>query len=104
MLEASRSELRAVHELTPQAQAGWKPSIDAQANVYSTDIDTSNFAGADGATTKELELSIAQPLYRGGRTTAQTERSYDLVKAQYGRMLQTEQQTFLDAVTAHCSI
>lgn len=104
VLEASRDELRASHELTPQALAGWKPAIRAEASVYSSHIDSSNFSGADGATTKEMELTLSQPLYRGGRTKAATERAHELIKAQYGRLLQSEQQVMLRAATAYMNV
>ena len=103
-LEASRAELRALHELHPQALAGWKPTAEVETSVYATDIDSSNFANADGATTKDINVRINQPLYRGGKTTAETERSYSLIKAGYARFLQKEQEVFLRATTAYMDV
>ncbi len=103
-LEASRAELRATHELYPQALAGWKPIVEAETSVYASDVESSNFSGADGATTKEIDLSITQPLYRGGMTEAETNRSYSLIKAGFGRLLQKEQEVLLNAATAYMDV
>lgn len=104
VLESSRDELRASHELTSQALTGWKPTLGAEASLYSSRTDSSNLSGADGAITKEVELTLSQPLYRGGRTKAATARAQELVKAQYGRLLQSEQQTMLRAATAYMNV
>lgn len=42
-LAAAKAELEAAREIYPQARAGWKPTIDADASIYRSDIDNSNF-------------------------------------------------------------
>jgi TolC family type I secretion outer membrane protein len=103
-LQAARAELRATHEMYPQALAGWRPVLAAETSLYSTNIDNSNFGGADGTTTKDVRLSIDQPLYRGGSTQADSARAKSLIKAGYGDMLQTEEDVFLRAATAYMNV
>lgn len=103
-LLASRAKLRALHELHPQALSGWRPTVEAQTSIYSTDIDSSNFSGATGATTKSVELSVNQPLYRGGKTTDETKKAQNQIKAGYARLLQDEQDAFLKTAIAYMNV
>lgn len=103
-LSAARAELEATRELYPQARAGWKPTIDAEASVYRSDIDNSNFGRADGTTTKDFSINLEQPLFRSGRTTAQISRAEALIhaaEAQYKRM---EQDVLYAAAQAYINI
>ena len=103
-LKAAREELRRTKELYPQAKAGWRPSVNASADIYATDIDSSNFGNADGATTKDLSLSVNQPIWRGGRTFAETDRAQELIKAGEASLLKAQQSIFMDAATAYMSV
>ena len=97
-LQAARAELRAVHELYPQALSGWRPSLNLESSLYATDIENSNFGRADGTTTKDVTLSLDQPLFRGGRTFAETKKANSLIRAGYAVMLQAEQGVFFDTI------
>jgi hypothetical protein len=67
-LEASRAELtRLCMNFTRRRLAGWKPTAEVETSLYATDIDSSNFANADGATTKDINVSINQPLIPRGQ-------------------------------------
>jgi len=103
-LEASRYGLKATHELYPQALSGWHPVIGAEASVTSSHIDTDPDTSVDGATTKSGSINIEQPLYKGGRTTAETESAKSRIKAGYNRMLQTEQDVFLRTVQVYMDV
>lgn len=94
-------QVKATEEQYPQAMAGWKPSVFAEASLFSTNIDNSNFNNGDGATTKDYTLSIDQPLYRGGRTTAEVERARKLISTAYERLRGVEAIIFLDTMTAY---
>ena len=99
-LRAARAELRAVQELYPQALANWHPSAEAEASVTTSDIDNSNFGAGDGATTKDITLSLNQPLYRGGRSTAQKKEAKARIAAQIQRLNLIEQQVLSDSLVA----
>lgn len=102
-LRAARAELRAVNESLPQAYAGWKPSVEANSALIVTDIEGGNFGG-DGSTSKDFELAVDQPVYRGGRTWAESAAARSIIKAQRASVLQTEQDILLSAASAYMDV
>lgn len=103
-LMAAREELKETKELYPQARAGWLPSVTGETSIYASDIDNSNFGGADGATTKDLSLSVDQPIWRGGRTFAETKRAKELIHAGEAVLREAEQDIFLETVTVYMNV
>jgi outer membrane protein len=49
-------------------------------------------------------LTIVQPLYRGGRTEAQTEQALNLVRSERAHLLSVEQGVLLNAVTDYMNV
>lgn len=103
-LYAAREELRSTEELYPQARAGWLPSVTGEASLYATDIDSSNFSSGDGATTKDLNLSVDQPIWRGGRTFAETDKAKALIRAGDATLRQAEQDTLYNVAEAYMNV
>lgn len=103
-IQAARYGLKATHELYPQAQAGWHPTINADAGILTSDIKSSPASAFEGSTTKHWSLSADQPLFRGGRTHYETEGANNRIKAGYKRMLQTEQDVFLRAIRIYMDV
>ena len=103
-LNAAREEYNQLLELYPQAIAGWRPDIDAEASLYHMDIDNSNFGTADGATTKNFTISLEQPIWRGGRTTAETEAAKRRILAGQARLRSAEQDIFYDVIQSYVLI
>lgn len=101
---AARQELMEVEELYPQARAGWLPSLSAEASLYATDIESSNFSQGDGATTKDYTLSVDQPIFRGGRTFADTARAKYLIQAGEATLQQSEQNLYLRTINAYMNL
>ena len=101
-INAARAELLATQERLPQAQAGWKPSAEATAGVRKTWVDGSG--RNDGSTEKSIGLEASQPLYRGGRTVAQTASAKNAIMAQRAFLMATEQGTLLQVVTAYMNV
>ncbi|HSK38355.1 MAG TPA: TolC family outer membrane protein [Arenibaculum sp.] len=105
-LEAQRAQLRATDELVPQALSGYRPNaeISAEYGIESTESRTQT--GTVDRTTHPAAaaLSVTQPLYRGGRTVAATERAESLVQAQRAALLSAEQEILLDAVVAYLDV
>lgn len=99
-LRATRAELQGIHELYPQALAGYRPSLTLESNIYAKNIDGKSVGVHDGTTTKDVTLSLSQPLFRGGRTTAEVARANSTIKAAYAGLLQGEQVIFLQTITA----
>lgn len=103
-LMASRYGLKATHELYPQARAGWHPSVNAEVGANIADIESRPASIGNGATTKMVSISAEQPLFRGGRTHYETEGAKSRIKAGYKRMLQTEQDVFLRAISLYMDV
>lgn len=105
-IEAQRAQLRATDELVPQALSGYRPSAEANASVGWQDQNARAATGTVDRTTRPASVGIAvtQPLYRGGRTVAATNRAESLVQAQRAALLSTEQSILLDAATAYLDV
>jgi outer membrane protein len=107
-LQAARARLRATDENVPQALSGWRPSISAGANIGVADGEarTSRAGLATDAarTPRGATLTLQQPLYRGGRTIAGTNRAENQVLAERARLLATEQDVLRNALTAYVNV
>ncbi len=105
-LLAARQELKATHELLPQATAGWKPTASANAGVTMTEVEGSFFGGddADGSTAKDVGLELDQPLYRGGRTLAQTSAARHTIAARQTALSALEQDILREAAAAYMDV
>lgn len=102
-LAAARAELKAVEEKLSQALSGWRPTIAADGSISVTDVEGSNFGG-DGSTPKDVSLSLNQPLFRGGRTVAQTKAARHTIQAQAALVAAQEQDVLLEAATAYMDV
>jgi TolC family type I secretion outer membrane protein len=100
-LLAARAGMKATHERLPQAFAGWKPTVGMDLDLTKTDTTGSNFGEADGSISKDANVSFNQPIYRGGRTSAQISAARYAIRAQREILRQTEQRVFLDVATAY---
>lgn len=103
-IEASRYGLKATHELYPQAMGGYHPTLNAEAGANIAEIDSRPKTQGTGATTKMVALNAEQPIFSGGRTHYDVERANYRIKAGYKRMLQTEQDVFLRAVSLYMDV
>lgn len=103
-LKAVRAGLEAKRELLPQAFAGWKPTVLSEANLTASDVDGSNFGGGDGSTSKDVGVSLDQPLFRGGRTFAGISAARHTIQAQEEFLRAHEQDVLLAATTAYMDV
>ncbi|MCB1531326.1 MAG: TolC family outer membrane protein [Alphaproteobacteria bacterium] len=103
-LQSARSDFRATQELLPQAQAGWKPTVDSSANITKSDLTGSNFPGAAGSTSKEVGVSLDQPVFRGGRTFAASSAARDTIQSQAEILRSIEQDVLLRVVTTYMDV
>lgn len=99
-IRAARQQLRSVQELYPQALANYQPDINATAGITNEGLDNSNFAGADGATTKDVGVTLDQPIWRGGRSRAQKNESKARIDAQKASLAATEQRMMAEAMAS----
>src|SRR5579872_5409597 len=90
-LLAQRALLRSTDEQVPQALSNWRPTVTftGQAAFTRGGFEAPNpITGVPTPTlfssfvSKQLDLRITQPVYRGGRTEAQTRQAINTVQAQ----------------------
>jgi TolC family type I secretion outer membrane protein len=100
---AARKELLATQERLPQAQAWFKPTAQANAEIAYVDSNSNGGTDSDG-TEKTISASIDQPLYRGGRTVSSVDSAKNLIMAQRAFLNATEQDVLLQVVTAYMNV
>jgi outer membrane protein len=101
-LDAQRAGLRATDENVPQANAGWRPTINTQGTYGYQDTQQTVL----GMLTHPLtgQLVVSQPLFRGGRTVAEVGRAKAQVRAGRAQLINAEEGVLLDAVTAYMDV
>ncbi|WP_245293144.1 TolC family outer membrane protein [Mongoliimonas terrestris] len=97
-LNAQRAATRAVDEEVPQALSGYRPSINAFAN-----LGASNSRGFEQRSAS-AGITITQPIFSGFRTVNGTKAAEASVKASRESLRNTEQNTLLDAVEAYMNV
>ncbi|MDR3525222.1 MAG: TolC family outer membrane protein [Acetobacteraceae bacterium] len=110
-LQAARAQLRATDENVPAALAGWHPTVTLSGTAGPSWGTQTNPNGLGGLTTTNEKryvtsgtATVTQPIYRGGRTVAATNKAESLVMAQRASLLAQEEQTFSDTVTAYVNV
>ena len=109
-LQAARAKLRATDENVPQALSGWRPTVSANANIgvadgsSRTNLPSSGSAVDTARTPRGANLTVSQPLYRGGRTVSGTNRAEAQVLAERARLLATEQDIMRQSVAAYVNV
>ena len=106
-LLASRAVLRQTDETLAQAVANWRPKVTLSAEYNKIEADSipikalSSYYILNGKTTL---LSITQPIFRGGKTVADTKTAQANIQAQRAQLANTESTVLLNAVTAYANL
>lgn len=106
-LLAARAALRATDEGVPQALSNWRPtvSVTGERGRQHIDYTPQSASQQDGSMNPStLQLTVSQPLYRGGRTEAATDSAEALILAGRQDLASTERRVLLDAVTAYMDV
>ncbi len=109
-LTAARAGLRATDEGVPSALAGWRPQVIVSAAAgYATGKGTTQAFGISQGTPLERQvyspsITLTQPIYRGGRTTAQTHQAVNKVLTARAQLVATEQTVLDNVVTAYVNV
>jgi outer membrane protein len=111
-LMAQRAQLRATDELVPQALANWRPTVrlSGDAGENSAATNANDYLGKNAPPEEQSlfardgSLTVAQPLYRGGQTEAQTAQAEAQVKAGQQQLAATEQSIFMGVVSAYLDV
>jgi outer membrane protein len=101
-LLAQRALLRSTDETVPQALSNWRPTVTftGEAGINRGALNEGTGDTFSTFQTKELDLKITQPLYRGGRTEAQTRQAVNQVQATRAQTLAVETTVFQAVVQA----
>lgn len=102
-LRAARADLKAIEQRLPQARAGWLPTVSAGGSVVASDVEGGFFGGGD-TTSKDINASVNQPLFKGGRTAASVDSAKGLIAAQEALVLDTQQSILLRAATVYMDV
>jgi outer membrane protein len=104
-LDAERSRLRATDEDVSRANAGYRPSINASADVGRQRTTTRPDFGTNGTTSpRGYSVQLVQPVFRGFQTTNAVNAAEAEVRAGRETLRNVEQQVLLDAVTAYGNV
>ncbi|MDM7946429.1 MAG: TolC family outer membrane protein [Oceanibaculum nanhaiense] len=109
VLQAQRARLRETDESLAQALSNWRPTVSVSGEIGKTTTEVERFGNEDTQssntrTPSRATFAVNQPLYRGGRTTAETDRAEASIQAQRAQLVSTEQQVFLRAATAYMNV
>ena len=106
-LLASRAILRQTDETLSQAVANWRPRVTLNVEYNKVEADsysirsTPTFYALNG---KFTTLQMVQPLFRGGKTIAETKQAQSNIQAQRAQLAETEQTVLLSAVTSYADL
>lgn len=107
-LEAQRARLRANDELVPQALSNWRPVVklsgDSGRSSEAVKIVPNSPLGYSLVSPSDINLTVSQPLYRGGQTVAQTKQAEATVQAERALLDSTEEQIMLNVITAYMNV
>jgi TolC family type I secretion outer membrane protein len=101
-LLSERANLRSVDEGVPQALSNWRPTVSLSGDTGYEDVDSAG--GGSVRHPKSLELSVSQPIYRGGRTVNETRQAESEVLAGRARLQSREQEVLLSATSAYMTV
>jgi TolC family type I secretion outer membrane protein len=116
-LLAQRALLRATDEQVPQALSFWRPQVTflGQVGMTTTSLETKPTAAQLGAGTTRsvlhaitrpnvIEFQANQPIYRGGRTVAQTRQAINSVESTRAQTLAVETTVFQAVAMAYLDV
>ncbi|HXQ15494.1 MAG TPA: TolC family outer membrane protein [Caulobacteraceae bacterium] len=106
-LQAERATLRATDEEYVQAEAGLRPTLGASASYTYQDANVSQTGSPDikvsgGGETGGLQIS--QPLYTGGRASAQIDAAHADILAERENLRRTEESVLQSVIGAYVDV
>lgn len=113
-LAAQQAALRATDEQVAQANAGYRPTVNAQGSYGVERFGFTPFnplAPLPGPTIANAsehpvqgQLTVTEPIFRGGRTYAEVRRAKALVRAGRAQLTNVEQSVLVSAITAYMDV
>ncbi len=105
-LDAERARLRATDEDVARAMSGYRPVINAEADINSVTTRTRPPSLNDGTnqTRRAISFDLVQPIFSGGQTYFAVSESEARVHAAQEALRDIEQQVLLEVVTAYMDV
>jgi TolC family type I secretion outer membrane protein len=106
-LQAQRAQLRAVDEGVAVAQSGYRPSVDAVADVgaaYGKIADGGAFAKSDNLSPRSVGITLTQPVFSGFRTSSAVDAAQAEVMAARATLHGAEQKLLLEAAKTYLDV
>ena len=111
-LQAQRAQLRSIDEQVSQAYARYRPNVNIVGSSQASQTEASDVESFTGGTTddsttlltNQIALNLNQNIYEGGGTVARIDSAVKQVGQQRAVLQSTEQEVFLDAVTAYTDV
>jgi outer membrane protein len=107
-LAGEQAQLRATDENVAQANAGWRPTVNAQASfgIQENLPSPESFLTGKRSLLHPMtgQVTVSQPLFRGGRTFAEVARAKAQVRQERARLIAIEQSVLLNAVNAYMNV
>jgi len=103
-LQQARVALQGLDQGVAQANAGWRPNVGVSASYGSERGVVTGFPNPFNSNPLMGQVTVSEPLYRGGRTVAEVGRAVAEVHAGRAQLASTEQQVLLQAVTAYMDV
>ncbi|OUI79372.1 secretion protein [Commensalibacter intestini] len=114
-LQQERATLRATDENLSTANAGWRPTIstslggiitkgNSSSTSYYQGVPSASTTNANGQLGYTAQVTISQPIYQGGKTTAKTHQARNQIMAERAKLLSTEQTVFQKVVKAYVGV
>ncbi len=106
-LLASRALLRQTDETLAQATANWRPKVTFSFELNRIEADSlpvlraNSYYALNGRTSL---IQATQPIFRGGKTVADTKTAQANIQAQRASLADTEQNVLLSAVTSYADL
>jgi len=106
-LLAGRALLRQTDESLAQAVANWRPKVNLSYSYGKLEYDISPVKSPNSyviLNQKTTLLQVVQPVFRGGKTVADTKTAQANIQAQRAQLANTEELQLLNAVTAYATL
>jgi outer membrane protein len=112
-LNGQRAAVRATDETVPQALSGYRPRVNAQADVSATHTEGTQISTLFPGNRVEFEqptnprgvgVNVQQTIFNGQRTASSVRQAESQVLAARENLRNTEQNVLLDAVTAYMDV
>ncbi len=102
-LNADRARQRGTDELVPAAKSGWRPTVNATAEIQREWTDSTGRDNAHRDSTT-VRIDLSQPIFRGFRTVEGIKSAKATVEAGRQQLLATEQSVLFNVAAAYLAV